>query len=92
MTVLTAVTDALKYLWEYHDQIGIFLTLVVFAWVGLSKEKRAELGAKLPRLAHTLDFMSAIGMNIIEAKRQIPLIKAGTPYLPPRPPENPPTT
>lgn len=24
MTVLTAVTDALKYLWEYHDQIGIF--------------------------------------------------------------------
>lgn len=79
--VTNFIASIFSWIWAHHDQIGVTLTLVVLFWAGASKEKREALGAKLPRLAHLLDLFALIGMNVLEARRQIPLIKAGLPYV-----------
>mgnify|MGYP000956332003 FL=1 len=70
----------LESLWAQHDKIGAALTLVVLVWVGMGKDKKEALGSKLPRLAHLLDFAAAVGMNLLEAKRTLAMVKSGAPY------------
>lgn len=88
---LASFSAFMSWVWSFHDQVGLFLTFVVFLWVGASKQKKEAIGKALPRFAHLLNLFAAIGVNVIDAKREFALFKAGAPYqrtptLPPLPP------
>ena len=74
------VLNMLTWLWENREGFWVGVSVLVFVWVGMAKDKKENLGNKLPRLAHLLDLFSAIGMNLIEAKKTFTLIKSGAPY------------
>ena len=88
MTVQVTLVQVLTWIWSKHDQIGVFLSMLVFFWMRLPQERKAALGAKLPRFAHLFDLFAAIAMNVIQAKQEWKRFKSGAPYVaPPDPPK-----